>query len=433
MSDAAMMAVLIIASVWTLLLFWKSTFQTTLAAALLVLIFGAGFAQTLIPVRFIIAATALTLLATATVSYRKTLAPGVMRVVCVSCTLCFVSYGALQSLVPSEISDPLFRYSVLFPLMFVVGYVASKTDGGSALTKIYVGTSLAMAALAVFERLQNAFLLAGDYENAGRLVRDGAIRSIVGAEHPLVLSVLLIAAVPLVHTALTSLTFRAGAYALLIAGIVSTNSRGALVLVCMWFVLAAAAERKILTRMPTSVLRLLGGASLVVGTVWMLAGTGSDSLASTSAVDASAEYRSSLYLFAARSLLEEPWGWGLAGLPTGVYVVSSYFGSLDIAATIDSEVALLLFDFGWLGFFGFLSLAFYLLHAGRLKSPYGQAALLVSGSGFYLALHSWSGLGSAWFLFLGLSMTGFTHQTSNAGPEERFAAGNLVSAGTPKD
>ena len=414
MSDIAMFALLVIASAWTILLFWQRAFQKTVAAALLLLIFGAGFAQTVLPVRFILAAAALALISVLTISYRRMLSTQVVRVVFISSILCFVTYGALQFFVQPEASDPLFRYSILFPLMFIAGYLASHIDGGSSLTKPYVYSTLAMAALAVFERLQNAFLLAANYENAGRLVRDGAIRSIVGAEHPLVLSVLLVAAIPLIQTAFTSLVLRTGAYALIIGGIVSTNSRGALVLVCMWFFIATALRSGLLARTRTSVFRVLAAASLLIGLTWILTGSGSDSLSSTSAVDASAEYRSSLYLFATQSLLEQPWGWGLTGLPAGVYVVASYFGSLDVAVTIDSEVALLMFDFGWLGVIGFISLVLFLLRAERLKSPIGQAALLLSASGFYLALHSWSGLGSAWFLLLGLSVScGFRHTQSD--------------------
>lgn len=411
MSDIAMFALFVIASAWTVLLFWRRALQKTVAAALVLLFFGAGFAQTVLPVRFILAAAALALLSVLAISYRRMLSTRVIRVVCISTILCFVTYGALQLFVQPEMSDPLFRYSILFPFMFISGYVASQIDGGSSLTKPYVYTSLAMAGLAVFERLQNAFLLAANYENASRLVRDGAIRSIVGAEHPLVLSVLLVAAVPLIQTTFTSLVLRTGAYALVIGGIVSTNSRGALVLVCMWFFVATALRSGLLTQTRTSVFRVLASASLLIGLIWILTGSSLDSLSSTSAVDASAEYRSSLYLFATQSLIDQPWGWGLSGLPAGVYVVASYFGSLDVAVTIDSEVALLMFDFGWLGVVGFISLAFFLLRAERLKSPVGQAALLLSASGFYLALHSWSGLGSAWFLLLGLSVScGFAEQ-----------------------
>ncbi|WP_458781230.1 hypothetical protein [Arthrobacter sp. D3-16] len=428
MSDIAMIAVLVIASAWSILLFWRNIFEKTIAAALLVLIFGAGFAQTVIPVRFVLALAALTIIVTTTLKYRATLSRKVLRVVSITSTSCLVAYGALQMFVQPEMLDPLFRYTVLFPLMFVAGYVACNLNLGAVLSKLYVLTGLAMAALAVLERVQNSFFLAGNYENAGRLVRDGAIRSIVGAEHPLVLSVLLVAAIPLVQVTFTTLVLRTGAFVLLIAGIVSTNSRGALVLICMWFVITAALKSRIFGRVHTSLLQFFAAASIVVGLIWILTGSGSDSLSSTSAVDASAEYRSSLYLFAAQSLVEQPWGWGLSGLPVGVYVVASYFGSLDIAVTIDSEVALLMFDFGWLGVLGFIVMASFLLRAGRLRSPLGQAALLLSASGFYLALHSWSGLGSAWFLLLGLSVSyGITKPKSVQVEDDNHSTNGVVA------
>ena len=48
-------------------------------------------------------------------------------------------------------------------------------------------------------------------------------------------------------------------------------------------------------------------------------------------------------------------------------------------------------------------IALGLVKPHRLMSGYGQGALLATASGLYLALHSWAGLGSLWWLLIGLA------------------------------
>lgn len=405
MTDLAMLFVAAWISVWAVILWWKDTFFKSVVAALCALFFGAGFLQTLVPARFALAIIAILGIVCCLVKFRRTLGPRTRMLAVAGPTICLLTFGLLQAVVAADVMDPLFRYTVLFPIMLILGFIMSKVDKDNITVRTFLYVAVFMAVLAVLERIQGSFFVAGNYENADRLVRDGAIRSIVGAEHPLVLSVLLVASIPLVQMTLHRRAWQLMAYSLLLAGIVSTNSRGALALAALWFVLSVALKTQLLKRAGSFAIRALALAAAGTGIIWLLAGTGSESLSSTTAVDASAEYRSVLYTFAWRSLTEHPLGWGLAGLPEGVYVVASYFGSLDVATTVDSEIALAIFDFGWIGVAGVVGLGVFLFKSQRIRSPIGQSALLISASGFYLALHSWTGLGSAWFLLLGLCIS----------------------------
>lgn len=404
MNDLTLLVAGALAMVWVVMSGWKDWLLNSAILGLIFLAFSAGLGQTLVPVRFVMMLFAALLFLIVITTRREYFSAQRLQGIILGLSACFLLFGIMQIFTASQESDPLFRYVVLFPLMFVAGNVLSVSGLGTRAASLLVYAAILMALLAIFERLRGSFFVAGSYENAGRLLRDGTVRSIVFAEHPLVLSVLLIAAIPFVQATFKNRFPRFLTYFLLVGGIVATNSRGALMLTIGWFLLAWAFRVGILGHKGARWTRVLAVGAAVVGFVSLLLGSGAENISSISAVDASAEYRSSLYYFAAQSMLDQPWGWGLAGLPQGIYVASSYFGPLDIARTIDSEVALVMFDFGWVGLLGFIYLAFLLTKGKRLSTPFGQSALLVTASGSYLALHAWVGLGSMWFLLIGLAI-----------------------------
>lgn len=415
MNDVTLLAAAALAIVWVFLSGWKDWLLNSAILGIIVLAFSAGFGQTLFPVRFVMMLFAALLLLIVIGTRREYFSTQRLQVIVLGLAACSLLFGVMQFFDGPHESDPLFRYVVLFPMIFVAGNVLSVSGLGKKTANLLVYAAIFMGLLAIVERARGAFFVAGSYENAGRLVRDGTIRSIVFAEHPLVLSVLLIAAVPFVQATFKNRLHCFLAYSLLVSGIVATNSRGALTLVIGWFLLTWAHRFGILGRTGAGArwTRILGAGAVAAGFLTLLFSTGAENLSSTSAVDASAEYRSSLYYFAALSMLDHPWGWGLTGLPQGIYVASSYFGPLDIARTIDSEVALVMFDFGWIGLLGLFYLVYVLTKGQRLKTPFGQSALLVTASGSYLALHAWVGLGSMWFFLVGLAIGAVkTHSTS---------------------
>lgn len=371
--------------------------------ATFLLIFSAGYAQTLFPLRFALLAF---------------LVLGLVGLICDGAVLlthrekvlsiCFAalsvtSYFAGQTFLDPSASDPLFRYTLLLPTAALTGWLLARSNRRMTLSRVYVCVSIAMGLLSVLERVSGTFLVAGSYENAGRLLRDGSIRSIVFAEHPLVLSVMLICSLPFVPLALKRRWMQMAAYATIVAGTACTNSRGALVLVFIWILIRVVIRLGFLRSGLTRLIKATTVVVAIMAFIGLLLGNGSDQLESSSALDASAEYRTALYTFAARSLIEQPFGWGISGLPEGTYMVASFFGALDISSTVDSELALTMFDFGWIGLFVFAAIALGLIRPHRLSSHYGQAAVLATASGLYLAIHAWVGLGSLWWLLLGLA------------------------------
>lgn len=390
--------------VWFMLIWLRGWFLNSCLIAIVLFAYCSGYLQTLAPVRFIVALFAALLLITLSATKMTLLKSDEKARMFISLAFFAFIFAASLPFVEATETDSLFRYFLLFPLILSVGFFLSRAQAALPAARTYVVISFVMGVLAVLERINGTFFVAGTYANSDRLYRDGSIRSIVFSEHPLVLSVLLLASVPLVAFTLQTWAFRVLVYAVLVGGVVCTNSRGALILLAIWMVLVVARKAKILRPATSWLARLAAVVGVASGFMWMLLGAGPDELSSSRAVDASAEYRTLLYSFAVRSLGEMPWGWGMSSLPEGTYLVSSYFGTLDIAKTVDSELALAVFDFGWLGLFAFTTLVFVQLGARRLSSPFGQAAIIVTMSGFYLALHAWVGLGTIWMLLIGLSL-----------------------------
>ncbi|BCW11826.1 hypothetical protein NtRootA4_28890 [Arthrobacter sp. NtRootA4] len=392
-----------VAAVGVLCMWIRGWLFTTCVLVSFALIYSARYTQTIVPVRVALLAfltiglLALIFEGRVDLSRRAKFLSALLIVASVSLNLLGLSITDESS------SESLFRYTLLFPLAGLSGFIFSRSGKGPLVARIYVIVTLFMSLLAVVERLSGSFIVAGTYENAGRLVRDGTVRSIVFAEHPLVLSVLLICALPFVSKAIHPRWLCFMAYISIVAGIICTNSRGALVLLGIWVVVAIADRMGLLKSGLTKILKILAAVIAALAFLGLLLGSGSEQLDSSSAVDASAEYRTALYTFAARSLIERPLGWGISGLPEGTYFATSLFGSLDVSKTVDSELALAMFDFGWLGLAAFVTTTFALLRPRRIASSFGQAAFLATASGLYLALHSWTGLGSLWWLLIGLA------------------------------
>lgn len=404
MNDIIYIGVALFALAWVSIIWIRGWLVKSLVFGIMGLAFSAGFIQTFTPIRFALFAAATLTIGSLVLDRHLKFSPKTAALSCAAPFAFLLIFGIGQVFIEAQYLDRFFRYSTLYPAMFLLGWLIAKSSGTVRLAKTYVCVSILMSFLAIFERFRNSFIVAGVYENSDRLVRDGSIRSIVFAEHPLVLSVLLIAAFPLVKTAIPSKWMALVAYTVLGGGILSTNSRGALILLAAWFALSLGFRFRLVTQNRTRALRILSLVGSSFALVSLLFGAGTDALSSTTATDASAEYRSTLYKFAAQSLLDQPWGWGLQGLPEGVYVAYSHFGQLDMSKTVDSEFALLMFDFGWPGVVAIIALVIFVLRLDRLRTPFGQVALLVSASGTYLALHSWVGLGSVWFLTLGLAV-----------------------------
>ena len=404
MTDVIYAVAAIILGAWVILVWLPGWALNSCIIAIVLVAYSSGYLQTFAPVRLFILFFAFALLGVLLFTRHHFLNGKEKMIISSTLTLLVSVFGVMQAFVDADAMDPLLRYVLVFPLTCVAGFVLAKSNDLFRVAKVYVLVSLLMGALAIFERVSGSFIVAGAYENSGRLIRDGSIRSIVFAEHPLVLSVLLLAAVPLVNLSMQRSTLRTLTYLVLVGGVVATNSRGALIILAAWLVLKAAGKLGILKSGASRLARIGVFVAMLTAFLGMIFGSSADELSSSTAIDASAEYRSSLYSFAVRSLSEMPGGWGLNGLPEGVYFVPSYFGTLDISKTVDSELALAIFDFGWFGLIAFVALMVIQLGARNINSSIGQSGIIVTMSGFYLALHAWVGLGTIWMLMVGLTL-----------------------------
>lgn len=404
-------------SVWVVLVWLPGWLLNSCSIAVVLLIYCSGYMQTFIPVRIAVLAVGVLMLTVVVASGRKLIGSRTQKAVLVAVAAMGILF-AVGSVVASDSAiDPLLRFTLLFPIVGITGFLLGKTENIQSFSRSYVIVSIIMALLAIAERASGSFLVAGSYASTDRLIRDGTIRSIVLSEHPLVLSVMLLAAIPLVSSTFKNLPLVLLAYVTLAGGVVSTNSRGAIIIFVAWVLLWAAGKAGALGAKWSQFARMVVVVAVVTAFLWTSLGSGSDEMSSSSALDASAEYRSSLYAFAGRSLTEMPLGWGLEGLPEGVYLVSSYFGTLDVAKTVDSEIALAVFDFGWAGLVGITSLFICQLGIKVLTTPIGQSGLMISASGTYLALHAWVGLGTLWVLVVGLSFGAAQHLRTKAKPD----------------
>jgi len=300
------------------------------------------------------------------------------------------------------------RYCVLFPLALLTGATLSSGDK-TTFVRAFVWFGLFNAAIACAEFVtQTRFFATVLLPSAS----DFGFRAGVGAEHPLVLACLLAAAAPFVAVVLRKRSTRAAALILLLAATASTGSAGVtLILTAFVLVLLVGADRVIARRklLPIASSALLAGL-LVTGmfidyNAPLIAAVGDG---------ASDLYRLVLYAFSGRTLVDMPLGWGLQGLPEGLYVIPSAYGPLDLARTIDSEFVLLVVELGWLGV-----LASFLLIClpwmRRADAATRWSAWIATTSGFFLALHAWAGLPAIICLVLGAAMSGGL--TANRAPD----------------
>ena len=304
---------------------------------------------------------------------------------------------------PSE-GDALFRYLVLLPVSATLGYTLVRTGNGASLKRSYLFWSLTMGSFAMVEAALGEMLLPRP-DIARSLVRDGAQRAILASEHPLVLAALLVAATPLAVTLIARPSLRVVAVVVLFGGIFATDSRGAVVVFIVSLALALWSRRG--ERLSSGKAGALVSFPLVIISIaavvaWAFSVAPSDTvLSSSDGTEASSQYRVVLYQYLLLSLREMPLGWGLGGLPEHTYIVPSAFGIKDLALTVDSEPALLVFKWGWLGLAFFGALLLWLAGRRRFLEPFGIASLSIVLSGVFLALSSWTGLPVALAMLLG--------------------------------
>ena len=230
-------------------------------------------------------------------------------------------------------------------------------------------------------------------------VQSALVRAKVGQFHPIVLGVLFVAAIA-TTVQIASFRQRLTAILFLYAGVFVTGSFGPLVFGGVVALAALAPSTRKLSRW-SSLLTFTSLAALAYFStrVWSTAVVG------TTVDEYSNGYRTALYALVPQMVQEAPLGYGPDGFPPGRWLIDSeYLGVRDISVTVDSELVLLVGEFGAVG----LVLFTFALWLG-LRTSFGTAAvtgLVLSAiviNGLTVALHAWQSLSLLLFLTLGMA------------------------------
>jgi hypothetical protein len=387
------------------------------AAGLLVLIVVGFFAGTLgarLPVHYALVLPLAALLWTAARSRPWA------RWVAVLAPACALVIAAVSS----DTERPV-RLLIVFPIAVLLGSCLTHRERQS-LARSYLMVAVAVALLALVEHARGSWLFAHP-QLAGGLYRNDSLRALVGAEHPLTLGLMLVGAVPLCLTVISNLPLRTLVLACLTAGVWATGSRGCVALIFVAIVLAVLIGSR--ARMAPWASRLTFAA--LVSAIGWIAWQGAEDpthrvLTNSDSEAASSEYRLRLYQAVGDSLSSHPLGWGWKGLPKGQYLLqSSTFGVKDLALTVDSEVVLMVFDFGLVGLLLFAVGIWRSGGARRLADPLNRSAWLMLLGGLFLALHAWIGLGTVLAVIVGSCRAPIE---GDPGQPQQRNAGSVASA-----
>lgn len=294
------------------------------------------------------------------------------------------------------------RFLVTFPLALVAGYVlAGSRRTLDYLARVVVAVASLTAILALIEFGTGRSLLGRDTEFMD-YVRDDSARAVVGAEHPLVLGVLLALAVPLAYRGLGRWS-RWPVVVLLLSGVYATGSRGPLgVAVGVLALLAVPGLMRFLARhfgvVLFAVMAGLGVLWYFASKVWQPETTSMDTLAN------SMEYRAAIYSLMPRILVARPFGYGLGDLPAGQWLIRSPDQFQDITTTVDSQWVLSSLRLGWVGIALLIAVAVIAILALRRRLDFGLALLVLTGCGTFVALDAWDGAGTLWLLLVGVGL-----------------------------
>jgi hypothetical protein len=304
--------------------------------------------------------------------------------------------------VTGTIGDAYFRYVVIAPLSAAYGFLLVRSGRiaqvGYALLVVAVATSM----LAVVEVVTDGPILNG---NPFDVFIDGQFRAAVFSEQTLVLSALLLCALTVAVVATTG-TKRVLAIAVLLAGVAATFSRGALVLTAGYVVVAAVWATAPGIRRYAAAIRTPAIAILLVAApvLFLSQGAMANGVTSSDPTVASAQYRRAIYAMMPDSLQTHPLGWGMLGPPEGEYTLRSPFGTLDVSATVDSEVVHAALDFGYLGLALLAVVVVVAIRRLRADRWWTHMAVLITAAGLYLSIHSWLSLLSLWAIALGAAV-----------------------------
>ncbi|GAA4753662.1 hypothetical protein GCM10025783_28210 [Amnibacterium soli] len=311
------------------------------------------------------------------------------------------------------------QFGVELPIAAVAGALlvgSGRTRGVARVVRV-VAAGCALAAL--IERRTGRQFFPGNVVNTNfgytqqvqgaALTDSGALRGIVAADHPLVLALLLATTVAIVLAG----PLRPARFlelGVLLAGIWATDSSGPLAVALLAVVLRCAAP--VLRRagvhhgigLPAArVLFALGVSALLLAAAFVW-----HPVIDPGALDQSTLYRFALFSFIPVAIAAQPFGYGLAGPPRGLFVVESPGHPLDVAATVDSEAVLMVLRFGLIGLLVFLAIAWISTRAVLDRSSLragGGALAVMTGCGAIVAIEVWPTVSAAWVLLIAFTLS----------------------------
>jgi len=147
-----------------------------------------------------------------------------------------------------------------------------------------------------------------------------------------------------------------------------------------------------------------GAAALLIGLAYLTVFVFTPTIAGSTGLQYSANYRGAMYSLLPRILSDHPLGYLLSGTPLGTWTVDSQLrGVVDIAISSDSEIVFAVFGLGWLGLTLYVVALFTAIGAVKKDAPVGFAAVSLTVLGLILALHGWDGMSPLWYALLGMS------------------------------
>jgi hypothetical protein len=391
----------------------RITALEAVAWALWLQVFCSALLAQMAPVRFILIATLA--VGAATLSFAATTARA-RRLPGISLTLAFLAAGALlvltrTSLLPTAdpvLQERVVRYFVLLPLALASGVLSVQANCARTMLAPLRTLGLTFALLACAERTLGRAL----WVQAPIIQRGGEQRAIVFSEHPIVLGVLLLAALAVLsdeHRPIRKVLCQV----IVVLGIYSTGSRGPLLMALLFL----AWHYGTLLRGPRFRALAIVASSLsfflffTVGSmlIWDPIVTGTDE------ASISASYRYGIYATVPQQVYSHPGGLGIFGLPSSTLWIPTPGGPVDIAESIDSEPVLLAYELGYFGLLMFL-IIWYVNTIAAIRGEWATTAgLLVTLAGLTVAIHSWTSAGPMWTLLTGMSLATLRSRTRNRG------------------
>jgi hypothetical protein len=294
------------------------------------------------------------------------------------------------------------RFIILPGLFLCCAYAIHKSKSWLIYVNALVLVGVVATLLALYEQVLRRWLIFQDSTSLLYQRGDGSFRSVVAGEHPLVLGTILAALTALVHV--TSFRFRLVIQIALLAGCVATGSRGPLALGLFAVLLTNSKPLWNFLKARLAQGRFLLYVLLIVG-IFLIFVVLEPVASGSSGYDYSGTYRLAISALIPKIIAAVPFGYLFGEIPLGTWLLDSeLYGVKDLAVTVDSELVLLTFTFGIVGFIAYVAI-FRISFLSLFKhGNFGLFLFLLATEGLVLAIHAWDSLGPLFYLSFGLAI-----------------------------